>query len=96
MTAKSRTGRDPLDINWLEHRILNHLSDRGVAAAIVDLRDNLAPGHDESTVNLIFDMGLEGWVQIFETPGGIKMVQITALGRSLLYDVMTSHKRGCD
>lgn len=87
------TGRNPLDVNWLELRILNRLNDRGHAVSIVDLRDNLAPGHHESTVNLIFDMGTEGWVRIFETPGGIKMVEIAPSGRALLLDLM---KKSCD
>jgi hypothetical protein len=97
MSVRDRgTGRNPLDINWLEHRILDRLADKGQAFAIADMRDNLVSGHEESIVNLIFDMGREGWVQIFETPGGIKMVQITAAGRALLFDIMTSSKMGCD
>jgi len=82
-------------INWLELRILGYLRDRGHAMPIADL-EVLAPGSHVSTVTLTFDMGLEGWVNIFETQGGIKMAQITPAGRDIIFRIMANSNRSCD
>jgi hypothetical protein len=87
-------GKDPFAMNWLEIRILNRLADRGHAVTLHDLKENLVPGKQETVVNTIFHMRDEGLVRVFEPPKGGKLVEITAIGKAVLHDVMISSRCG--
>lgn len=88
--------RDPFAMNWLEVRILNHLSDRGHPVGLHAMKDGLVPGSTTSVVNTIFHLRDEGLVKIFETALGGQLVDITAVGKAVLHDVLVHSRHNCD
>lgn len=89
-------GRDPFAMNWVEVRILNRLADRGHAVTLHDMKENLVPGKRETVVNTVFHLQDEGMVKIFEPKMGGQLVEITAIGRAVLRDVMLRSRHSCD
>ena len=89
-------GKPPSEVNWLEIRILNRLNDRRHPVALRDLRENLVPNLQETIVCTCANMRDEGLVNMFEIPGQSgKLVEITAVGKAVLFDVLNSHSN-CD
>lgn len=89
-------GKDLFTMNWLEIRLLNRLADRGHAVTLHDLKENLVPGKRESVVNTIYHLKDEGLLNVFEPDGGGQLVEITAIGRAVLRDVMVRSRHGCN
>jgi hypothetical protein len=89
-------GKDPFAMNWLEVRILNRLADRGHAVALHDMKENLVPGKTETVVNTIYHLRDEGLINIFEPEMGGHLVEITAIGKAVLRDVMVHSRNRCD
>jgi hypothetical protein len=89
-------GKPPSEVNWLEIRILNRLNDRRHPVALRDLRENLVPDKQETIVCTCANMRDEGLVRMFEIPGQSgKLVEITSVGKALLFDVLNS-RSNCD
>lgn len=88
-------GETPIERNWLEIRLLNHLYDSGHSVGLGDLRENLVAGMGETIVNTLFDMEKEALVTIVGDPGS-KRVCITGRGKSALALVEAKGKEGGD
>lgn len=90
-------GKPPSEVNWLELRILNRINDRGHPVALRDLRDNLVPDKQETIVCTVSSMSDEGLVRIFESPQQDgQLVEITGVGKAVLFDVLNSSRSGCE
>ena len=87
---------DPFDRTWIETKILLKLQDSPHPVLLAELRDNLVPDIGVSVVCSLDSMRKEGLVNLFRpSPRNEIWVELTAMGRAVLFHIMTAGRSGC-
>lgn len=87
---------EPFDRNWIETKILIALNDSKHPILLTDLK-GLIPDMGVTIVCTTDKLRREGMVRIFQpSPRNAKYVEITDVGRAVLFHIMTAGRHGCD